>query len=662
MTRRHLTGLVLLLQLLATPVRAQSACPSMNVNDVLNDPRVQEALDQAWADSLEGTPEEREEGGYIQQCVNVNALTGERSYFTQVLRWPHGTFDSSSPSYPPRQTESCRTVATFHTHPGPESTAPDADGHENPIPSSADYMSAANDGLPGIIRWGTGDDTHDFTYNYGSVGDEPREPGWTCPQPPPKAHGHGDPHMLTLDGLPYDFMAIGDFILVGSPLEDLAIHARLEPYGEFASASVTTGIAVRNRRDRVEWRLEGRQLLVNGAPLSLAQGGSIRLRSYGVLRHDHEGYLLLSSGGDRLRVVFNTASVDYTFSAPRARMGTLRGLFGNFDGDPDNDLRSAGGEVATHDRADPHDHQRPLYRVFGESWRLTAETSVFATPFTAPAGVLVTTFPRAMPPSADAARSAASAACAAAGVTDPVVLDACVFDHMQAGDARFVSSSALADRERRDAVPLATGGEVTVDRDVRGRLEGGAREVVYPIALQAATYLFDGRGSSGTTWRLEAPDGSDSLAGMNLMAANPRRVTVAAGRYRLRVAVVPESSAASFRFRIRTSPVPEVSKLAPGMRVSGRIDVTGQTRVFELQLEPGRYTFVPTSDGALWWSLVGADGYERFDANQRVFMERAEGLTITTGGRYTLTVAGREWAGTGRYEVGFTRLAAGRVP
>lgn len=47
---------------------AQS-CPSANVSDVLADPRVQDALDQAWRDSMEGTEDEHEEGGWISSAA-----------------------------------------------------------------------------------------------------------------------------------------------------------------------------------------------------------------------------------------------------------------------------------------------------------------------------------------------------------------------------------------------------------------------------------------------------------------------------------------------------------------------------------------------------------------------------------------------------------------
>ena len=647
---------VVAVQLLAMPLRAWAECPSSNVNDVLNDPRVQEALDQAWRDSMEGSEDEHEEGGWVQQCQNTNAITGEVTYFTQVLRWPHGDLDGSAPSYDPRQDAGCRTVATFHTHPGPARGEPGDDGYDNHRPSGEDYLSAASDGLPGIIRYGSGDDTTDITYNYGTVGDEPRDPGWRCAEKGPPGGGHGDPHMMTLDGLAYDFMAIGDFALAGTTAGDFEIQARLQPYGSLTSAAVTTGIVVRDGRDRVEWQLEGHRVIVNGVARQLGPGTTVRLRSHAVLRHDSTGLLFLSSVGDRLRVAFGYASVDYSLYAANGRAATLRGLFGNFDGDRDNDLRSASGVLVSHRAGEAPDHQRPLYATFGESWRLAASASLFSTPYAAPDGVEPRTFPRPMPlPSGDA-RATAETACKAAGIADAIVFDACVFDYLQSGGASFIASAARADRDIREGVPLAVAREIEVEHELIGRLEGQTREVLFPITVAAGTYLFDGRGSYGTTWRLEAANGDDFLAGTNLMAGNPRRITLPGGRYRLRIAVVPESAAGRFRFRLRQPVAPDVSTLAPDIRVSGRIDAPGQMRVFQLQLSPGRYDFMPTSDGELWWSLTDRDGRERFDANQRVFMERAGRILIETSGIYTLSVSGREWAGTGVYEVGYTRV------
>jgi hypothetical protein len=106
--------------------------------DLLKEPVVQQALDQAWVDSLPGDPAHRhEEGGWIY----VDTTTGA----VGVCRAPAGaqaTLDLGSPPVVPGAV----VVATFHTHPNPS-----AEGWE-PGPSPADTQSAWLFGVPCLIR------------------------------------------------------------------------------------------------------------------------------------------------------------------------------------------------------------------------------------------------------------------------------------------------------------------------------------------------------------------------------------------------------------------------------------------------------------------------------------------------------------------------------
>jgi hypothetical protein len=106
--------------------------------DLLNERAVQQALEQAWLDSLPDDPAQRhEEGGWIY----TDTATGD----VLVRRAPAGgqtTLDLSSPPVVPGAV----AVATFHTHPNPS-----AEGWQ-PGPSAADTQSAWFFGVPCLIR------------------------------------------------------------------------------------------------------------------------------------------------------------------------------------------------------------------------------------------------------------------------------------------------------------------------------------------------------------------------------------------------------------------------------------------------------------------------------------------------------------------------------
>jgi len=96
--------------------------------DLFNQVIVQQALEQAWTDSLAGDPIQRhEEGGWIY----VDTSTGE----VLVRRAPAGaraTLNLNVPATVPGAV----VVATFHTHPNPS-----AEGWD-PGPSASDTQSA----------------------------------------------------------------------------------------------------------------------------------------------------------------------------------------------------------------------------------------------------------------------------------------------------------------------------------------------------------------------------------------------------------------------------------------------------------------------------------------------------------------------------------------
>src|SRR5436309_1729304 len=106
--------------------------------DLWQETVVQQALEQAWMDSLSGDPALRhEEGGWIY----ADTATG----IVAVRRSPAGAQAALDLSAPP-VVPSAVVVATFHTHPNPST-----EGWE-PGPSAADTQSAWLLGVPCLIQ------------------------------------------------------------------------------------------------------------------------------------------------------------------------------------------------------------------------------------------------------------------------------------------------------------------------------------------------------------------------------------------------------------------------------------------------------------------------------------------------------------------------------
>jgi len=108
------------------------------IQELLNSPLVQQALEDSWLASLANDPEYRhEEGGWVYMDVTTGNLS--------VRRAPAGAraeLDMDSPEL----VVGSVVVATFHTHPNPI-----GEGWE-PGPSPGDTESAWLLGVPCLIR------------------------------------------------------------------------------------------------------------------------------------------------------------------------------------------------------------------------------------------------------------------------------------------------------------------------------------------------------------------------------------------------------------------------------------------------------------------------------------------------------------------------------
>ena len=111
---------------------------SPTLADIRDNPDVQQALEEAWIDSLpEDASRQHEEGGWIYFEVATGAVIVRRS-----SRGEQALLDLSHPPI----LSGAVIVATFHTHPNPG-----RDGWDTG-PSAADTRSAWVLGVPCLIR------------------------------------------------------------------------------------------------------------------------------------------------------------------------------------------------------------------------------------------------------------------------------------------------------------------------------------------------------------------------------------------------------------------------------------------------------------------------------------------------------------------------------
>ena len=252
--------------------------------------------------------------------------------------------------------------------------------------------------------------------------------------------GVGDPHLLTFDGLKYDFQAVGEFTLTLDPTDKFEVQIRTAPWAGRLDISMIVGVAANVAGDRVSFFPDGSSF-VNDVGATLAEG-THALANGGELRASSGRLVIAWPNGDLVTAHARGFYLDVELSVAASRTKRLLGLLGNFDRDAEQELASRDGALLG-----PKPTFADFYGGFAESWRIRQEDSLFTyRPGTSTETFTDRTFPHTTATSANVPSDKAAlarATCMAAGVTDAVWLDACILDVSLTGDARFAAGLTL---------------------------------------------------------------------------------------------------------------------------------------------------------------------------------------------------------------------------
>jgi Ca2+-binding RTX toxin-like protein len=318
-------------------------------------------------------------------------------------------------------------------------------------------------------------------------------PGWVS----------GDPHLKTLDGVDYDFQAAGEFVLLQSTdAQGFALQARMVPVGE----NVSVNQAIATNLDGTPVMIDAADaepLHVNGIAVALADGSALDVGEGRIYRRG-DVYTIVYPGADgvigngdsQVVVRVRDGRLDLDVRLNAELLGSLEGLLGDGDGNPDNDIARADGTVLA----------RPLvfselYGAYRDDWRVSdLGDSLFTYDAgESPDGFFQSDFPGAIvsldtldPGVLAAARDAALAAGLQEG---SAAFDNAVLDFALTNDESFLTSAL--------EVPLASVGTELADT-----LIGNAGDDVLR-GLGGDDGVF---GQSGNDI-LDGGDGNDSIAG-----------------------------------------------------------------------------------------------------------------------------------------------------
>ena len=272
-----------------------------------------------------------------------------------------------------------------------------------------------------------------------------RLPSGSCTPPPPPSpscssaacgQSNGDPHIVTFDGLRYDFQAVGEFVTARDPAGDFEVHTRQQPFPGSRTVSINTAVAMRVSTDKVEISItQGRiVLLVNdkAQPLpkqttKLKGGGTLIPLTTQLTR------VQWPDGSFATLEVIGSWGLHLTLDVANDRQGKLEGLLGNFNGNSKDDLVIRGTKTAIQ----PTFSQ--IFPKFADSWRVDDKSSLFT--YDKDASTKTYTdrgFPdKQVDATQVPGKAAAEALCRNLGVSDAASLTDCIVDVALTGRPEF---------------------------------------------------------------------------------------------------------------------------------------------------------------------------------------------------------------------------------
>lgn len=235
-------------------------------------------------------------------------------------------------------------------------------------------------------------DTSFNVYVFGSLGSVPVTTGqdfsifFTSSPVVGQGHGWGDVHLQTFDGKPYDFQAVGEFILVKSLTDDFQVQTRQKAWNNSTTVSVNTAFAITIDGYNVVYDSElavGKELKIDGVTYNLASGQSVFLSSSKIQRSGNnytftyaglDGDISTTDDNDVVIAFDNGSYIDINVNPADDRAGSLQGLLGNGDGDSTNDFALRNG---TDLGSNPS--VKTIHTTYADSWRITQQESLFGT-------------------------------------------------------------------------------------------------------------------------------------------------------------------------------------------------------------------------------------------------------------------------------------------
>ncbi|MEL0589047.1 MAG: VWD domain-containing protein [Planktothrix rubescens PR222] len=205
----------------------------------------------------------------------------------------------------------------------------------------------------------------------GTIIDNDDEP--KLPEPNKNPREFNDPRYITIDGKSLEFQAAGEFTLLESLNDDYKIQIRQQPVGNdpLKNASNATAVATILGGKRVGLYQDSQQLLIDGVPTTIPDNEYIFVGEGRIYREGNR-YSFVYPKGDQLIATMTQNRINVSLFLSPERRDTVRGIFGTYNDNPDDDLLKSDGTVLT----SPISPEQ-LYGEYADSWRVGQTESLF---------------------------------------------------------------------------------------------------------------------------------------------------------------------------------------------------------------------------------------------------------------------------------------------
>ena len=197
-------------------------------------------------------------------------------------------------------------------------------------------------------------------------------------QLPRVARGTGDPHFVTLDGTSFDFNPIGEFTYLMTDTD--VVQCRISQYidivtGPKQACYFSAFVFRSNLSDilQVELNLLYQfSFMLNGRAVAFSDGGYHMFEEVALNIMSNDTCVVYMQSGVSVEIKIASKMLHAVASVPQSVKGQVRGLIGNWDDDPSNDLMLPNGTWIPVNSTNVNIHY-----MFGMSWSTTNTSSLF---------------------------------------------------------------------------------------------------------------------------------------------------------------------------------------------------------------------------------------------------------------------------------------------